>query len=66
MAKLKIVLKADTKQGAYDYNHEINASNYKELAQILKDLRTFNIPIDKAIKEFKLSKSEWDNMLSLD
>lgn len=65
MAKLKVVLKADTKQGAYDYNNEVNALNYKDIALVLRDLKNFNIPIEKAIKEFNLTKSEWDNMLSL-
>jgi hypothetical protein len=65
MAKLKVILKADTKQGAYDYNNEVNALNYKDIALILKDLKRFNIPIEKAIKEFNIKESDWDNMLSL-
>jgi hypothetical protein len=65
MAKLKVILKADTKQGAYDYNNEVNALNYKDIALILKDLKRFEVPIDKAIKQFNLDESDWDKMLSL-
>ena len=63
--KLKVVIKLDNHQrgSAAVYATEINANNYKELALILNDLKSFNLPIEKAIKEFNLSKSDWEAAL---
>ena len=51
-------------QGSLGYrpsacNMEINAYNYKDFALFLSDLRTiWNIPIDKAIEEYKKKKGD--------
>lgn len=40
-------------------NMEINAYNYKDLALFLSDLRSmWDIPIDKAIEEYKKKKGQ--------
>lgn len=65
MAKLKVILKADVKQGAYDYNNQFNPQNYKDIAQMLRDLKSFGSAIDKGIKEYQFGKSDWDSMLSM-
>ena len=62
MAKLKIKLRGNT-PGNDRYVNEINGENFKEIALVLKDLKHLNLPIDKAIKEFKLSRSDWDAAL---
>ncbi len=63
--KLKVVIKADThkKGNSAIYANEVNGSNFKEVALILTDLKNFNLPIEKAIKEFNLSKSDWEAAL---
>lgn len=65
--KLQIRIKGDSKEipGNKFYSTEVNAKNYKELAIILIDLKNLNIPIEKAIKEFNLSKSDWEAALGL-
>ena len=65
--KLKVRIKEDirseSKQKVYDT--EVNALNYKELALIFTDLKNFGLPIEKAIKEFNLSKSDWNIALGI-
>ncbi len=63
--KLKVVIKSENHKKGNNaiYANEINGSNFKEVALVLKDLSNFNLPIEKAIKEFNLSKSDWDAAL---
>jgi len=63
--KLKVVIKSEThgKGNSAVYATEVNANNYKELTLVLNDLKNFNLPIEKAIKEFNLSKSDWEAAL---
>ena len=52
--------------GSKTYSNEVNASNFKDIALVLKDLKNLNLPIDKAIKEMKSStKTDWDMALGL-
>lgn len=64
MAKLRVKIKGD-RPGNDRYINEVNAENYKEIALVLNDLKNLNLPIDKAIKEMKSSKSDWDIALGL-
>lgn len=63
--KLKVVIKSERhKKGSTAmYANEVNANNFKELALVLNDLKNFDIPIEKAIREFSLSKSDWEASL---
>lgn len=63
--KLKVVVKSDNhKKGtAAVYANEINAKNFKDISLVLRDLDNFNIPIKKAMKDFNLSKSDWEAAL---
>lgn len=65
--KLKVSLKSECKgiPGRKGYTTTINASNYKEISLVLKDLKFQGLPIEKAIKEFKLSNSDWEIALGL-
>ena len=61
MAILKIILKSQNgQQGANRYLNKINSENFREIATMLRDLDNYGLPIEKAIKEFKLNKSDWD------
>lgn len=63
--KLKVVIKSERhkKGDSALYANEVNGNNFKEISLVLKDLKNFNLPIDKAIKEFNLSKSDWEAAL---
>ena len=64
--KLSVKLKPDNSfKGSCTYKNEINGENFKELAQMLRDLRFHNAPIDKAIKEYNRGKSDWDSALPI-
>jgi hypothetical protein len=67
MAILKIWLKTDNEgqPGSKTYGNEVNGKNYKDIALVLKDLKNLDLPIDKAIKEFKKSKSDWEAALQI-
>ena len=67
MTRLKVSIRTDSRgvPGSRTYNNEVNAENYKDIALVLKDLKNLDLPIDKAIKEFKLAKSDWDIALGL-
>lgn len=64
MVKLKVKIKGNS-PGNDRYVNEINGENYKELALVLKDLKNLNLPVDKAIKEMRLTKSDWDIALGV-
>jgi hypothetical protein len=64
MAKLKVKLRGNN-PGNDRYVNEINGENYREIALILADLKNLNLPIDKAIKEFKSPKNDWDAALGI-
>jgi len=42
-------------------NMEVNMENYKDVALFLQDLKTWSVPIDKAIEEYKKNKAEAGN-----
>lgn len=65
--KLQVRIKEDSKgvPGNKVYSTEINAENFKEIALILVDLKNLDLPIEKAIKEFNLSKSDWEASLGI-
>jgi hypothetical protein len=66
MVKLSLKLKQEHSfRGSCTYKNEINGSNFKEVARVLKDLKEFNLPIDKAIKEYRKTKSDWDAVLGI-
>ena len=67
MAKLRVFMKSENKSspGSKVYSNEINADNYKEVALVFKDLRNLGVPVDKAIKEDKKSKNDWDAALGI-
>jgi hypothetical protein len=66
MVKLSLKLKGDNSfRGSCTYKNEVNASNFKEVARVLKDLKDFDLPIDKAIKEYRKAKSDWDAVLGI-
>jgi hypothetical protein len=62
MAKLKVKIKGNT-PGNDRYHAEVNGDNFKEVAVVLNELRIQGIPIDKAYKESKIPKSDWDAAL---
>jgi len=39
-------------------NMEVNMQNFKDVALFLEDLKTWDVPIDKAIEEYKRKKGE--------
>lgn len=47
------------------YKNSIPAEDFKKIASVLKDLGSLDVPIDKAIKEYKIDKSDWDTALGL-
>jgi hypothetical protein len=65
--KLKVILKGGKKglPGRTSYVTEVNAENFKEIALVFLDLESRGVPLKKAIKEFKLGKSDWEMALGL-
>jgi len=65
--KLSVSLKSNNKNvvGRKSYKTEVNAENYKEISLVLTDLENNGLPIDKAIKEFKNKKSDWNIALGI-
>lgn len=53
-------------RGKHLYENEVNAENFKEVALILLDLSNYNIPIDKAIKEYlRMKKTDWEAAIGI-
>lgn len=66
MIILRVSVKSDnTEVGNKQYQNKVNAKDFKNISLILLDLRNLGLPIDKAIKEFNLKKSDWDAALGL-
>jgi len=66
MTTLKVNLKSDnTDVGNKQYQNKVNAMDFRKISLILSDLKNLGLPIDKAIKEFNLKKSDWDTALGL-
>jgi hypothetical protein len=64
MAILKVSVKSDNSNvGNKQYQNKINADNFREISLILTDLRNIGLPIDKAVSDYKLKKSDWDAAL---
>jgi len=62
--KIKLLVSSGRKESIY--TNEVNADDYSQIAQVLKDLKVLhNLPIDKAIKKLSLSKSDWDASLGI-
>ena len=54
--KVSIVTSRDS-----EYTNKVNAEDHKQIALVLLDWKSLNIPIEKAIKEYKLlKKSDFD------
>jgi hypothetical protein len=51
--------------GTKVYANEINSDDFNQIALVLNDLKTYNLPIDKAIKKLALKKSDWDASLGM-
>jgi hypothetical protein len=60
MAILSVKVKRDKANTQAIYVNKISAEDYKKIAILLKDLKNLNVPIDKAIKEFKKGFNDWD------
>ena len=66
MARLKVELVSENSEaGNKQYRNKINAGNYKEISLVLTDLRNLGLPIEKALKEYKREKSDWDAALGI-
>lgn len=44
-----------------DCNMEVNMHNFKDFALFLEDLKTWNVPVDKAIEEYMKNKEGKDS-----
>jgi len=58
--KIRVTTDRSNSEGNCLYKNKIEGKNYKELAIILNDLKNIGLPLDKAIKEYKLTKSDWE------
>ena len=65
MAELSIKVKDNRKDEYTKYKNKTSAEDYRKLALILTDLKNLGLPIEKAIKEFRIKKSDWDAALGL-
>lgn len=65
MAELSIKIKENRNDEYTKYKNKVHAEDYKKISLILSDLKNLGLPIDKAIKEFNLEKSDWDAALGL-
>ena len=43
-----------------DCNMEVNMHNFKDVALFLEDLKAWDVPVDKAIEEYKKNKEGKD------
>jgi len=67
MAFLKVSIESENSDaGKKQYKNKVNAESYKEISLILKDLNNLGKPIDKAIKDYKIKKSDWDIALGIE
>lgn len=62
---LSIKLKENLRDNNCKYKNKISAKDFKEISLVLNDLKNIGLPIDKAIKEYNLEKSDWDAALGL-
>lgn len=65
MAELSIKLKENRNDNYTKYKNKVPAEDFKKISIILTDLKNLGLPIEKAIKEFNLKKSDWDMALGL-
>jgi len=65
MAILSVKLKENKSDNHTKYNNKINPDNFRELSLVLKDLKNLGLPVEKAIKQFRLELSDWDVALGL-
>jgi len=64
MGSLKVNLLSNGKvPGKSQYKNKVNSENYKEISLVLNDLNNLGLPIEKAIKDFNLKKSDWEAAL---
>ena len=65
MAILSITLKENKNDRSTRYKNKVNAEDFKKLSLVLSDLKNLGLPIEKAVKDFKLDISDWDAALGL-
>jgi hypothetical protein len=65
MAELSVKLKEHRHANYLSYNNKISSEDYKKISLVLQDLKNLGLPIEKAIKDFNLKKSDWDAVLGL-
>lgn len=65
MARLSVKLKENVRDTYCKYDNKVPAEDFRKLSLVLKDLKNLGLPIEKAIKEFNLQKSDWDAALGL-
>ena len=54
---LSVKLKNNEHSKDSTYKNRINSLDFRQVAILLTDLETFNVPIDKAIQEYKKLKA---------
>ena len=65
MARLSINVKENKSDNTLKYKNNIPTEDFRQISLVLFDLKNLGLPIDKAIKEFNLEKSDWDAALGL-
>ena len=66
MTLLTITINEGKQNRPAEYKNQINPKDYRLLALFLGDLRSLGMPIDRAIKEYKSGKSDWNVALGLE
>lgn len=66
MTSLKVSVENDNSlAGKSQYRNKVNAENFKEVALVLEDLKNLGVPVEKAFKELKVRKSDWEIALGI-
>jgi len=63
--KVKVETGKFNEGGKLVYKNKVNPQSFKELSILLVDLENLDFPIEKAIKEFRLKRSDWDAVLGM-
>jgi len=63
--ELSVKVKENRSDEYTKYKNKVHAKDFRKISLILSDLRNLGLPIDKAIKDFNLEKSDWDAALGL-
>ena len=66
MTFLKVSIQSEgNNPGKKQYKNKVNANNFKEISLVLTDLKSLGLPIEKAIKDFRMKTSDWDSILGV-